>query len=522
MNREKKGGSRLEKKMPKKGQQTQSKQNETSPEEEKQRKLPKWAKILLIVLAVLAVVAIGLFIWYKSWAVLPDLPTPPAVELTPDEEGNLPEQSVMSGSTRKDGFYTFLVAGKDTGGGGNTDTMMLVAYDIPNQKLAVMSLPRDTMVDARHPDRNRKLNGVWNLGLHYAKKDEKKEGVEYLKEAVGDMVGFVPDFYVIVSWEGFGRLINTIGGVEFDVPFDMNYDDPTQSLHIHINKGKQLLKGEQAMGVVRWRKNNSGGGYASGDLGRIQTQQAFMTEVVKKCLKIENVTKINEFAKIFTEEVDTNLTVGNLVAFAERAIFGGLKMDNVIFTTMPNTGVYVNGESYVQANPEELLGILNDSFNPYKDDIPMEALHIQQYSAARGYYIYDGTGTGVAPTYTNPKPATVVGGNTTQKTETSKAPEKDTNKENKDNPNASASPSPSTSADPGASASPGAVTSARPSNRPDDDPAPSNGTKPSGLPLDGDRPDSPATTAPSSNPEPAPAVPPVTPEEGQPAGIPMD
>lgn len=366
-------------------------------------------KIALIVLAAILAVILILAVIYKSWAKLPPLPSQPVATPVADPiTGEFPSQNPMTGAPRKKEFYTFLVAGRDTGGGGNTDTMMLVAYDIPNQHLAVMSLPRDTMVDAKHPDRNRKLNGVWNLGLYYAKKDDKKEGVEYLKEAVGDMMGFTPDFYVIVNWEAFGRLVDALGGVEFEVPFDMKYNDPTQDLYINVAKGKRILTGEEAMGVVRWRHNNSYSvGYATGDLGRIQTQQAFMKEVVKKCLKIENVTRINEFAEIFTEEVETDLTMGNLVAFAERAIFGGLKMDNVVFTTMPNNPVYVGNDSYVQASPDELLGLLNDSFNPYVDDLTMDALHILQYKSSVGYYTYTGSGTGTPPTYTDPKPAQV-------------------------------------------------------------------------------------------------------------------
>lgn len=485
MSKEKRGGSRLEKNMPKKSQQTKqtpSKQGPVTSGTKAAGDVPHWLKVLLIVLAVVAVLLLAAFLvdkgvkGFRSWASLPDIPDPPN-DITLDVDNEIPKH--MSNATRKEQFYTFLVAGKDTGGGGNTDTMMLVAYDIPNQRLSIMSLPRDTMVDARHPDQNRKLNGVWNLGLYYAKKDEKKAGVEYLKEAVGDMIGFVPDFYVTVNWEAFGRLVDTIGGVEFDVPRNMNYDDTFQSLHIHVNKGKQLLNGEQAMGVIRWRQNNDGSGYANGDLGRIQTQQALVKEIIKKVLRIENLTKINSFAAIFAEEVDTDLTLGNLVAFAEKAISGGLDMDNVLFSTMPYEERYVGRQSYVQAKPDELLGILNDSFNPYKEDIPMEALHILQYSSSTGYYIYSGTGTGTTPVYTGSNP-NKGSGSTGSNAQQSKPPVKD--------PDGSASPSPSAS--PGASSSPSSrPNSTNNSEEPDDpdvsashpsgnDPAPSKEVDP--------------------------------------------
>lgn len=500
MFKKKRGGSRLD----------------TSPnanaKKQKKGRMPRWAKILIVVLAVLIAAAIVGFAVYKSWAVLPDIDLPAASQTPSPETGELPSQHPMANAQRKNGFYTFLVTGRDTGGGGNTDTMMLVAYDIPNQKLSVMSLPRDTMVDAHYGGSNRKLNGVWNLSLYYAKKGEKKEGIEYLKEAIGEMTGFVPDFYVVVNWQAFGRLVDAIGGVEFEVPFNMVYQDPTQDLYINVAKGKRVLTGEEAMGVVRWRHNNSmSQGYATGDLGRIETQQALMKEVVRKLLRIQNVTKISEFASIFVEEVETDLTIGNLAAFAERAIFGGLKMENVTFSTMPYTPVTVKGVSYVEADPEELLGLLNDSFNPYKKDLTMNALHILQYKSSTGYYIYtgDANSTGKAPTYTDPQ----AGGVTTSQTHT---------------PKPTKTPTPAPSADTAhREEQPSADTADREetpaTTAPEETPstAPAEEQPSAGM---ADREEPPATAAPEEAPPTVPAEEPsaAVPDNEVPAGIPMD
>lgn len=416
MGKERRGGARLNQEKPPKRQAHQNtvQRPDGKTEVSGKVKLSRGARIAIIVVAALAAILLILAVVYKSWAKLPDLPILPQESQTPDPvTGIIPPGK--ADPDRKDGFYTFLVVGRDTGGGGNTDTIMLAAYDVPNQKLSVMSIPRDTMVNARHPGKNKKINGVWNLGLYYAEKGNEKKGVDYLKEAVGDMTGVTPDFYVIVNWEAFGRLVDAIGGVDFEVPFEMKYKDPTQDLVIDQAAGLRHLTGEDAMEVVRWRHNNTySSQYRDGDLGRIRTQQALMKEIVKKCLKIENVANINKFAEIFTEEVETDLTLGNLVAFAERAILGGLNMDNVTFATMPVTGVYVGKASYVQAQPEELLGIINEHFNPYREPLEMEELEVLQYNSSRGYYIYSGTGTGKAPTHTSqPQSSTVT--TTTQK-----------------------------------------------------------------------------------------------------------
>lgn len=495
MSKEKKGGARLDKSAasPKPTPNKPAKSDGPVTGQEK-KGLSKGAKIAMIVVAVILALLVGLFALYKSWAVLPNLPDLPELPSpTIDPITGETNAAKPVDSSRKEQFYTFLVVGRDTGGGGNTDTIMLASYDIANQKLSVISIPRDTMVNARHPGKNRKINAVWNLGLHYAEKGSEKKGIDYLREAVGDLTGIVPDFYVIVNWNAFGRLVDAIGGVDFEVPFEMKYLDPTQDLVIDQAAGYRHLSGQDAMEVVRWRHDNTySKQYRDGDLGRVRTQQALMKAIIAQCLKIENVTKINEFAEIFTEEVETNLTVGNLVAFAERAILGGLKMDNVTFTTTPVDGVYVKGTSYVQVKPEELLGILNEGFNPYTDPLEMENLSVLQYSSSRGYYTYQGSGTGKAP-------------------EPTKAPANPTDKPAKSTAKPTASPTakpadkdPSSEADP--TASPSAEPTAEPSASPSTEPT----TEPSPEPTD--------EPSPAPSPEPAPE-PSYDPNE---LGIPMD
>ena len=250
--------------------------------------------------AVLAAVLLAAFLFLHFFIQKPTLPTEPKVSM-PQESGELlaTDRPGRTSADRKEDFFTFLVIGRDTGGGGNTDTLMLAAYDVPNQKLNVMSIPRDTMVNV--PWDIKRINSVYNF---YGGGDE---GIESLYKEISQLVGFVPDYEVIVEWEAVGELVDALGGVYFDVPIDMNYDDPTQDLHIHINKGYQKLNGEQAMGVVRYRHDNMVNGrmkgYPNGDLGRIETQQAFLTAVVEQCLQIQNVTRINELAKVFTKRM---------------------------------------------------------------------------------------------------------------------------------------------------------------------------------------------------------------------------
>jgi len=357
-----------------------------------QKKEPRTRKekirlaVILALIVLLALLVVG-FAIYRSWAKAPEIPvqptpTPVGKTETPEVEvpvdsGEVPEEPV---SDRKKNFYTFLVVGRDTGGGGNTDTMLLASYDASNQKLNVMSIPRDTMVNV--PWEIKRINSVYNM---YG---GGEKGLQNLYSEVSQLVGFVPDYEVVVEWDAVGDLVDAIGGVWFDVPFRMYYNDLSQNFIIDLQKGHQLLDGEAAMQLVRFRRQsddsgNAFGGYPDGDIGRIRTQQAFLKEVVKQCLQVKNVTRIQELAKVFTDNVQTDLTLGNLVWFAEQAIFGGLSMENVNFITLPGnyegyawSPTYRNNQSYVLPNGEELLKIVNENFNPYLEDRTMEQLDI--------------------------------------------------------------------------------------------------------------------------------------------------
>lgn len=288
-------------------------------------------------------------------------------------------------SDRKEDFYTFLVVGRDTYGGGNTDTMMLASYDIPNQKLSVMSIPRDTLVNVSWDIK--RINSVYNM---YGGGDD---GMDALKEEVSQLVGFIPDYTFVVEWEAVGKLVDAVGGVYFDVPRRMYYNDLSQNFKIDLQEGYQLIDGDKAMQLLRWRHNSDdngkilNSGYATGDLGRIETQQAFLKAAIEQCLqKITDVKTITGIAQIFFENVTTELSVGNLAWFAQQAVFGnseGMKLDmeNVSFFTMPNTGKYVptrySGEqSYVVPNVDELVELVNENLNPYVDDLRQDELDI--------------------------------------------------------------------------------------------------------------------------------------------------
>ena len=349
----------------------------------KPSRLTRQQKLLIAVAVVLAIVLIAV-VACQSLFVRPDLPDKNA-----DADSGTQEEEIDWGEgtrPRSDGerksqdYYTVLILGRDTGGGGNTDTMLLASYDVTNQKATVMSIPRDTMVNVSWDIK--RINSVYN---YYGGGDRV---IQYLYKEIAQLVGFEPDYQVVVEWDAVGQIVDAMGGVWFDVPRNMNYDDPYQDLHIHQEKGYRLLTGDDAMQVLRYRHDNDMRyGYPDGDLGRIKTQQAFLTAMVDQLLQIKNVTKINQFIQVFQNNVETDLSFQNILWFAQQAILGGLSMENVEFVTMPNrtascwSRTYHNYQSYVVPSADELLELVNTKLSPYTEVFTLSDLDIMSVNS---------------------------------------------------------------------------------------------------------------------------------------------
>ena len=290
---------------------------------------------------------------------LPPLVFPPEE----DEEESPPviaeDTAVPSDEThtiRKDNFYTILLAGADKGYGGS-DTIILLSIDAENNRLYGVSIPRDTK--AIIGGKSQKINAAYQLGR-----------MPLLSSTISDQLGIPIDFTMEVQLDGFSRLVDAIGGVEFDVPLDMNYDDEAQDLYIHVSKGLQLLDGETALQVVRFRHNNDGTGYGSEDLGRIATQQNFLKAVARKLLTLRGLLQLKELAKVFEECVNTELTVRNLLWLGQEVLSIG--MEGIEFSTMPGSWKY----PYIYTDKAAALELINAHLNPYQEDRLPEDLHI--------------------------------------------------------------------------------------------------------------------------------------------------
>lgn len=283
---------------------------------------------------------------------------PTVVQTHVDETGKEIETEVPA--SHKEGFYNILIVGTDDDG-FRTDTIMIARLDVTDHTVAVMSIPRDTMVESVMSVP--KINGVYG----YAGKGEK--GINNLKSHLAKLLGFEVDGYAIVNLKAFVELVDLVGGVEFNVPMRMYYSDPTQDLYIDLQAGLQKLDGQQAMQLVRYRK-----GYATQDLQRTEVQQDFLQALAQQCLKVSNLTKIGEMADLFKEHVTTDLTVGNIAYFGQELL--KCDFENMYTYTLEGEAVYLNGVSYYAIYLHNTLEAVNGYFNPYDAEITADHVTI--------------------------------------------------------------------------------------------------------------------------------------------------
>ena len=189
------------------------------------------------------------------------------------------------------------------------------------------------------------------------------------------MLGVPIDYYVQVNIRGFIALVDYLGGVEFYVPCDMDYDDPFQDLSIHFKEGRQHLDGQEMMEVARFRKNNDGSGYS--DVGRTQTQQKLLVALAKKVLSWNSLTKINGFVEIFNQYVKTDLELEDMLYFASQAIY--LDTSTGVGTATlegRGDGVYRGNTYCYELDREKTVELVNRLINPFDGDLTLEDMNL--------------------------------------------------------------------------------------------------------------------------------------------------
>jgi LCP family protein required for cell wall assembly len=211
-----------------------------------------------------------------------------------------------------------------------SDTIMIVRYNPNDEKVYILSIPRDTKVNIN--GRTEKINAAHAEG-----------GTKLAISTIEKLLDVNINYYAKINYEGFRKCIDAIGGVDVVVPQDMDYD--AYDIHIHFKKGETVhLNGEEAERFIRWRKNNNGGGYAMGDLGRIATQQEFMVKVLEKLKTPSGMIRIFPLINTLSEYVETNMDSKTMFAYAFK--LKDIHTSNIEKRILEGEPKYIDGISY--------------------------------------------------------------------------------------------------------------------------------------------------------------------------------
>ena len=265
-------------------------------------------------------------------------------------------------NTAPNSKYNVLLMGTDTSG-YLTDVMMIYQLDPRNKKVNVLSIPRDTRI--YYNNRVEKINAAHSYGKQQKDSQGGDRGDEYAIRAVRELTGIPIHHYVCINTAAFRQIIDAIGGFDYDVPRDMDYEDSWQDLYIHLKKGYQHLDGDKAEQLVRFRH------YPNGDIDRVAVQQDVLRALVEQKVNITYVHKVPEIFSIILDNIDTDMTPKEALGMAFNVLDARGTEDGI--TTYTVDGSFWNDSnnlSYWAPNLTALKNMVAETFG-YVDGLPI-------------------------------------------------------------------------------------------------------------------------------------------------------
>ncbi len=278
-----------------------------------------------------------------------DLEDPLWEENMNDEEEPEEELSDLEKAIEESKRINILLVGLEE---RRSDTIMLASFDRKSGDLDIISIPRDTYFFR---------SGYENPGDKKINAIHSSVGVKGLMKAVENILDIPVHNYITVDYKAVEKVVDILGGVEVDVPFHMEYEDPYDDppLKIDISAGNQILDGEHALQYLRFRHNNDmTTGYKDGDIGRIGAQQEFIKSAIKKSLSF----KLPVVAKETYNHIKTDMSLADVLLLASDAVnFSTDKLDTEILPgrakIMENLSFYLHDPLQVEDYVRELYGL---------------------------------------------------------------------------------------------------------------------------------------------------------------------
>lgn len=244
-------------------------------------------------------------------------------------------------------YQNILLLGVDSNGpntlpfsGVRSDTIVILNIDNHSKSINAISVPRDSKVYISDGHGIQKINAAYAIG-----------GIELTKKTIEETLGIKIHNYIVINSEGVKRLIDKIGGVPIYIDQNMNYDDYSANLHIHLKKGNYVLNGEEAEGYLRFRKD------ILGDIGRVHRQQKFLNAIIEKLKSPEILKQVPEALKIANLYSRTDLNLYQMSQYV--AMLSDLDLNKVEFVMLPGAPNKKGIVSYWILDPDKTQQVIN-------------------------------------------------------------------------------------------------------------------------------------------------------------------
>ncbi|MBS4190242.1 LCP family protein [Bacillus sp. FJAT-49705] len=252
----------------------------------------------------------------------------------------------------KDAFNILLLGIEEQGGGQRSDVVMLVTVNPQTKEISLLSIPRDTRTMVPAAGYKTKITESYSYG-----------GVESTIETVNEMLDVPIDYYITTNFEGFEDIVDTLGGIEVDVPFTFKSQLTGSLKWKTFYEGPMELNGNEALAYVRMRKKDP-----QGDKGRNDRQQQVIKAIIDKGTSISSITKINDILGDLGDNVKTNIPPSKFASFMK--LYSKLKDTEIQNLAIEGTDEYINNIYYYIPDEESLTEVssaLNDTLNNTKE-----------------------------------------------------------------------------------------------------------------------------------------------------------
>lgn len=303
------------------------------------KKRKRWAiySLASIVLLLLIVIGYGIYLYQKTQHIVDG-----SYEGISRQQSELREEKVDPDIHN----VSILFLGVDTsefrgyGEKSRTDAILLATFNKKDDSIKLLTIPRDTYVYVPFIGSHTKINHAHFHG-----------GPEATMETVEQFLHIPVDYYVRMNFNGFIEVVDALGGIEFEVPYEIiESNSMDQKNTIHLYPGYQHLNGEEALALARTRKYDT-------DVARGKRQQEIVKTIAKRALSISSIPKLEKVIEAIGNNMRTNITFDEMTKFQSYGLSHDLSIETVNFE---GAGNYVDGVWYYQVDLESRLQIQDE------------------------------------------------------------------------------------------------------------------------------------------------------------------